>query len=80
MCNRIFVQNIPLIAYLLRSVKVLVREKQKTEEVNRLQEVIQKLLHDAGTKTKLEVGVTLIYLSKTNRMQSLSLQESVCRT
>ncbi|XP_028401902.1 sodium channel and clathrin linker 1-like isoform X2 [Dendronephthya gigantea] len=36
--------------------QVLVREKQKTEEVNRLQEVIQKLLHDAGTKTKLEVS------------------------
>ena len=31
------------------------REKQKSEEVSRLQEVIQKLLHDAGTKTKEEV-------------------------
>ena len=41
--------------------KVLVREKQKSEEVNRLQDVIQKLLHDAGTKTKQEVshGVVL---------------------
>ncbi|CAB4001168.1 sodium channel and clathrin linker 1-like [Paramuricea clavata] len=35
--------------------QVLVREKQKSEEVNRLHEVIQKLLHDAGTKTKEEV-------------------------
>jgi hypothetical protein len=34
---------------------VLVREKQKSEEVDRLQEVIQKLLHNAGTKTKEEV-------------------------
>jgi hypothetical protein len=41
--------------YLLHCVKVLVREKQKSEEVNRLREVIQKLLHDAGTKTKEEV-------------------------
>ena len=34
---------------------MLVREKQKSEEVDRLQDVIQKLLHDAGTKTKQEV-------------------------
>jgi hypothetical protein len=44
---------------------VLVREKQKSEEVNRLQEVIQKLLHNAGTKTKEEVRrVNILHTEK----------------
>ncbi|XP_046852009.1 sodium channel and clathrin linker 1-like [Xenia sp. Carnegie-2017] len=36
--------------------QVLVREKQNSEELDRLQEVIKKLLFDAGIKTKNEVS------------------------
>ena len=40
--------------------QALVREQQKTQEVGRLQEVINKILREAGKRTRQEVIVRRI--------------------
>lgn len=41
--------------YLVSCFQALVREQQKTQEVTRLQEVINKILREAGKRTREEV-------------------------
>ena len=60
-CARLFfftlrVQEINFFVYS----QALVREQQKTQEVGRLQEVINKILREAGKRTREEVIVRRI--------------------
>ena len=46
------------LCYFFRS-QALVREQQKAQEVNRLQEAINKILKEAGKRTREEVRMTV---------------------